>query len=241
MTASALSAKVRPAKVRSALLRRWFERRVPRVTAYRPGLETEELGTPYGGWIMPRGVIEPGWTCYCVGVGADISFDLALVREHGVTVRAIEPVEQFVDQARREAAQEPRFSAHHAAIAAADGPLRMQRSHDPQSHSVSAAQLYDTAEFIEFPGRTLSSLMAELGDEKIDLLKLDIEGLEYELVPQFDLRALGVKVFATQLHHTGSVGDAKRLIAGLKDQGYAPVGCRPAVKITFVREDMFAR
>ena len=43
--------------------------------------------------------------------------------------------------------------------------------------------------------------MAEFGDPAIDLLKLDIEGGEYEVIPSLDMRALGVKVFATQLHH----------------------------------------
>jgi hypothetical protein len=31
--------------------------------------------------------------------------------------------------------------------------------------------------------------MAELGDERIDLLKIDIEGSAYELLPTLDLRA----------------------------------------------------
>jgi hypothetical protein len=75
--------------------------------------------------------------------------------------------------------------------------------------------------------------MSELGDERIDLLKLDIEGGEYELLPLLDLRSMGIKVFAVQLHHTGSVREARRLIAGLRAQGYELVGCRPAVKLTF--------
>jgi len=47
-----------------------------------------------------------------------------------------------------------------------------------------------------------------------------------------------VKVFAVQLHHTGSVRDARRLIAELADQGYEPVACRSAVKLTFAHIDL---
>jgi hypothetical protein len=36
--------------------------------------------------------------------------------------------------------------------------------------------------------------MNELGDERIDLLKLDVEGAEYDVIPSFDLAALGVRV-----------------------------------------------
>jgi hypothetical protein len=52
---------------------------------------------------------------------------------------------------------------------------------------------------------------------------------------------MGVKVFAIQLHHTGSVRKARRLIADLRRSGYEPVACRPSVKLTFVRADLLPR
>jgi len=229
-----LSARnLRPAKVRSAVRRRWFEWQVPRLQLRQPPHGIVALGSSYGGWLVPDGVIAPSWTCYCVGAGGDVSFDLELISRCGATVRAFDPVESYVRSAAKQGAGEPRFSVHRAAIATADGPIRMQLTHDSGSSSVSAAGLYDSHAFIELPGRTLASLMAELGDERVDLLKLDIEGAEYELLAALDLRALGVQVFATQLHHTGTIRQAHALIARLHDQGYEPVACRSAVKITF--------
>jgi FkbM family methyltransferase len=224
--------KLRPAKISSALRRRWFEHQVPRVEL-RETAGVIDLGSSYGGWAMPGELIQPSWVCYLVGAGGDVSFDLDLIQRYGVSVRSFDAVEDYVTRARQQAGDEPRFSAHHAALAAADGPIRMQVTHDPGSRSVSAAKLYDSQRFIELPGRSLASLMAELGDQRIDLLKLDIEGSEYEVLPTVELRALGVKVFAAQLHHTGSVGQARRLIASLRAQGYEPVACRTVVKLTF--------
>jgi FkbM family methyltransferase len=229
--------KLRPAKLRAALYRRAFERTLSR-TSLRPAPGLADLGTAYGGWTVPEGLIERGSTCYTVGVGGDISFDLALIERHGATVRAFDAVEGYVEEAAAKAVGEPRFSVHHAAIAVADGPLRMQVTHDAQSRSVSSAGLYQSERFVELPGRSVASLMAELGDDRIDLFKLDIDGGEYEVIPKLDLRALGVKVFATQLHHTGSIRGARALVAGLREQGYEPVACRPVVKLTFARSDM---
>jgi FkbM family methyltransferase len=237
---SPLLKKLRPAKVHSALKRRWFERQIPRTTLH-PVDGLIDLGTSYGGWTLPGGMIDASWTCYLVGAGGDISVDLELIERYGVTVRSFDAVEEYVRTARQTAQGDPRFSVHQAAIALEDGPLRMQVTHDPHSHSVSAAHLYDTASFIELPGRTLPSLMAELGDREIALLKIDIEGSEYEVLPSLDLRAMGVKVFAIQLHHTGSVRKARRLIADLRRSGYEPVACRPTVKLTFVRADLLPR
>ncbi len=225
--------KLRPAKVQRALRRRWFEHRVPRLEL-APVPRLAHLGSSYGGWIVPDGLVDPSWVCYTVGIGGDITFDLALIERYGATVRAFDAVTGYVEEATADAGGEPRFSAHHAAIASADGPLRMQVTHDLGSRSVSSARLYESTEFVELPGRSLESLMSELGDGRIDLLKLDVEGAEYDLLEQLDLRALGVKVFATQLHHTGSVTAARELIARLSRQGFEPVAVRSAVKITFV-------
>jgi FkbM family methyltransferase len=229
--------KLRPAKVSSGLRRRWFEYRVPR-TPIREVPGTIHMGSDYGGWMIPAGLIEPGWTCYLVGAGGDVSFDLELIRNYGATVRSVDAVADYVQRAREEAGDQPGFTAVHAAVALQDGPIRMQVTHDPGSQSVSAAQLYDSEDFIELPGRTLPSLMAELGDQQIDLFKLDIEGSEYQVLPTLDLNALGVKVFATQLHHTDSVKAALGLIANLREQGYDAVACRSAVKLTFARRDL---
>jgi FkbM family methyltransferase len=229
--------KLKPAKVRAALYRRAFER-VLSATPLRQAPGVIELGSAYGGWMLPDGLIGQGWTCYTVGAGGDISFDLALIERYGATVRAFDAVEEYVLEARAKAAGEPRFSAHHAAIALADGPLRMQVTHDSQSQSVSSAGLYRSDRYVELPGRSVASLMAELGDERIELFKLDIEGGEYEVIPSLDLRGLGVQIFATQLHHTGSISGARALVRHLREQGFEPVACRPVVKLTFARSEL---
>jgi FkbM family methyltransferase len=201
------------------------------------GAPIVELGSPYGGWRIPDGALREGDVCYCIGAGGDVSFDLELIRRYGAIVRAVDPVQAYGDEALREAAGDPSFSFRVVALTTRDGPIRMQPHHERSSGSLSAAGLYDTDEWTEVPGLTLTSLMREFGDDHIDLLKLDVEGLEYELVPTFDLVGLGVRVFALQLHHTGSVGQAMRMIERLRGQGYRLVAQRRAAKLAFARAE----
>lgn len=196
-----------------------------------------ELGSPYGGWRIPDDALGEGDICYCVGAGGDISFDLELIHRYGAVVRAVDPVQEYGDGALRQAAGESRFSFRVVALTTHDGPIRMQPHHERSSGSLSAAGLYDTAEWTEVPGLTLTSLMREFGDDHIDLLKLDVEGLEYELLPTLDLPGLGVRVFALQLHHVGSVRQATRLIERLRHQGYRLVAQRRALKLAFARAE----
>jgi len=189
--------------------------------------------------MVPAAVIRPGWICYSVGTGGDITFDAELIDRFGVRVHSFDPVQYFVDSAASEMRHEPRFSVDRVAVAERDGPIRMQHTHHPGARAVSAAGLFDTTDaWEEFPGRSLRSLMAEFGDERIDLLKTDTEGTEYDLLASLDLPALGVKVLAVQLHHSGSVKRARRLIAHLDSQGYEPVAICPAVKVTFVNRSV---
>ncbi len=226
--------KLRPARVRSALARRWFEWRLERMPL-EAGPRMVELGTAYGGWLVPEGIVGADWLCYCIGAGGDISFDQELIGRHGATVRAVEPVQSYVEQAREQASGEARFSITQAALTLRDGPIRMQSHQEEDSSSLSAAGLYHGASWVEVPGRTLTTLMSEFGDRRIDLLKLDLEGIEYELVPTLDLAALGVQIFAIQLHHTAGPGQAMKLIESVKRQGFRLVARRPVVKLTFLR------
>jgi FkbM family methyltransferase len=226
--------KLRPAKIRSAMRRRVFERGLARLPI-EPGPPVVELGSRYGGWKIPDGAVAEAQICYCIGAGGDVSFDLDLIRRYGAVVRAVDPVEAYAVAAMEQGAGEPRFSVRQAALTTRDGPVRMQLHHEPGSKSLSAAGLYDTDDWIEVDGRTLSSLMREFGDDHIDLLKLDVEGSEYELVPTLDLVGLGVKVFSIQLHHTGTLAQALGLIDDLRRQGYRLVAERPRLKLTFSR------
>ena len=79
--------------------------------------------------------------------------------------------------------------------------------------------------------------MAELGDSRIDLLKLDVEGGEYTLVPALDLDALGVKVLAIQLHYNGTVPEARAWSRRFGEQGDEPVASARWSSSTFVRRD----
>jgi FkbM family methyltransferase len=236
-TAAARLRKLRPAKVRNALRRRWFESRMSRGALHEaPGLA--DIGSRPGGWTVPLGIVAPGWLCYSFGAGGDVSFDVALMRRAGVTVRSFDPVDRYVRAARAEAGPRLPFSAHLVALASVDGPIQMQLTHHPNSEAMSSAGLFETRRYVQRPGRRLATLMAELGDDRVDLLKMEIEGGEYEVLPRLDLRAAGVSVLSVQLHHNGSVRRARALVECVRAKGYEPVACRPAVKLTFVRREL---
>ena len=183
----------------------------------------------------PRGIDRRGRRLLLHRDRGDITFDLELIRRYGAVVRAVDPVAAYGAASLEAAAGEPRFSFRHAAVTTRDAPIRMQVHHEPGSQSLSAAGLYDSDEWVEVDGRTIPTLMREFGDDRVDLMKIDVEGIEYDLVPTLDLAALSVRVFAIQLHHTGTVRDATTLIRGLERQGFRLVAQKPPVRLTLAR------
>jgi hypothetical protein len=91
-----------------------------------------------------------------VGAGGDISLEFELEKRFNGRVRIVEAQRELAEQAEREIEGHPALACMHAALASADGVLRMQRSHDPQSRSLSAVSLYESDSFEEVPARTPS-------------------------------------------------------------------------------------
>jgi hypothetical protein len=88
----------------------------------------------------------------------------------------------------------------------------------------------------EVSGRSIDSLRAELGDQEIQLLKMDIEGAEFDVLDGLDLKAAGVRVLCCELHFNVSLSAARRTVANVRRQGYRLIACDD-IDLTFVRED----
>lgn len=221
-------------RVLRSLGRRWFEWQMDRLPT-EPYDSLVHLGGKWGGgWVVPDDLIDKSWVCYCIGAGSDVDFDLELIERFGARVRCVDPSRAFREKAEAAADGDPRFSFYEVALAPRDGPLPMYGAEDPESGSLSAANLYGTDRLVTVPGKTLSSLMAEAGDERVDLLKLDIEGSEYEVLPELDLPGLGVRVLCVELHPTRPVIEAKQLVEHIRSQGFRLVYCHHPASFTFI-------
>jgi hypothetical protein len=168
--------------------------------------------------MVPAGTINGAWTCYCIGAGSDLAFDLELIRRYGATVRSVDPEKAVRREAEPDVAADPRLTVIEATVAPQDGS------------SESGETAFDGRE----PPRSLRSLMEELGDQQVQLLKLNIGGGEYSLLETLDLRSLGVRVLLVELHATRRVDEALQLLERLRSQGYQPVHCTPRAGFTFV-------
>ena len=99
----------------------------------------------------------------------------------GCTVHAFEPMPDFSAVVRNRLGRNPRITVHDFGLGATDASVMMTAADDGSSHVKPAARA-DRASRFEVRIRDVRHVFKELGARKVTLLKLNIEGAEYELL-----------------------------------------------------------
>jgi FkbM family methyltransferase len=166
----------------------------------RRGYELKNFGDPAGicqwkicpTWLNAQSIV------YSAGVGSDITFEHDLVRKFGCHVVLIDPSPTGLQTM---ALPENRISQFHFFPVALAGACRKLKMAAPKPGEDAWRPCDDTSAVMEVPAENLQTLMRRNGHAQIDLLKLDIEGSEYEVIE--DLLASGIKVrqICVEYHH----------------------------------------
>lgn len=235
----------------------------------RGGIPTERLGTEYGGWVIPSGFLGEHSICYCAGAGEDLSFDALIAERFRASVWVIDPTPRAIDhfaELAKSVAAGTSFSINNDPAATYDlSPeglarmvylpfglwktsdlLRFYVPKDPAHVSHSILNLQHTESWFDAPVKRLSEVMKDMGHDHVDLLKLDIEGAEYEVLDSILEDRLDVRVICVEHDdwiqsrdaHAGERLD--RSIGRMKKGNYVLVHNDDSANALYVRKDVFA-
>jgi len=140
------------------------------------------IGNEYSGWPLHEDALNRGSICYLAGLGEDASFDLALIERFGCQVHAFDPVPEAVRFGTAVQARQPSFHFHPFGLWSEDGALDFHDNPIEGFVSRSATDMHGVGRGQTLPVKSLSGLPRELGHDHVDLLKLSVEGSEYELI-----------------------------------------------------------
>ena len=188
--------------------------------AERPDLI--RFGVGYGAWTIPD-VLDEHSSVYLAGIGRDVTFDLSLIARFGCTVHAFDPVPEAIEYARAATSAEPRFVLHEAGLWSADGALRFYDHAEPGFVSHSATNMHGTAAHFEAPVRAVDSVMRELGHDHLDLLKLSVEGSEYEIVRDVLAKRIELRVLCVEFAQPAPLDRIIETLRDLERAGYRVV------------------
>jgi FkbM family methyltransferase len=227
-------------RARREIGQRVSARSLERGLSVQPRDDLAWIGSSYGGWPVPTGGFSPDSVCYLAGLGTDGSFDLGLIERFGCTVHSFDPVPEAAEYAHTLRESQPRFVFHQAGLWSADGALRFYDNAEPGFVSRSATNMHGTSTFWEANVRAIDSLMSELGHDHVDLLKLSVEGSEYEIVDDVLRKQLPIGVLCVEFAQPAPLGPIRDEIERLEASGYqlVNVSLRPLNwRLTFVGEN----
>ena len=197
------------------------------------------LGQGDGEWCICPDLISERSLVYSFGVGKDISFDRSLIERFGVEVHAFDPTPISIEWMRR---QHPPagFHFHAFGVAAQDGVAEFAL---PLSHGVSFTMLKDVQSKRTAKGEVyrLATILEMLKHNRINLLKLDIEGGEYELLPQLVEMADRIDQLLIEFHHRlvrsgDGLEQTRAALKMLGESGFALFNVSPrGLEYSFVR------
>ena len=206
-------------RVRKRLERSFFRASL----GVRPRRDLRYYGSHYGGWVVPTSLFSASSICYCVGVGEDITFDLALIETFGCHVFAFDPTPRAVQHVEKRARNVLKYHFYDVGLWSTDRKVRFYAPKDPGHVSYSIVNLQQSAAFFVAECKRLSSLMENLGHSRLDLLKLDIEGAEYEVIDSLLEDKIDVSVLCVEFDQPTSGSRVWKTVRRLQKCGYTLV------------------
>jgi FkbM family methyltransferase len=159
---------------------------------------------------------------YSFGVGEEISFDRELIHRFGVTVHAFDPTPRSIQWVQTQTVPN-HFVFHPYGVAAQDGLRQFIPPRNQQHVSHSVLKRDSPWEAIEVPVQRLSTILRILDHTRIDVLKMDVEGAEYEVITDLLDSGIMVAQLLVEFHHRWpevGISKTKHAIRQLNDAGY---------------------
>lgn len=197
--------------------------------------DIEELGT-INSWHVKTGELNSNSIVYSAGVGLDVSFEKELVSRFQLEVELFDPSPVGIQTMQLEENRLPQIHFNPVGFAGTAGTVKFSPEHSAVG-AYAVARKNDAV--VEFQCYDLSSLMKERKHTRIDLLKMDIEGFEYDVIDHLLQNSIDVRQICVEFHHFMENiprHKTKTAISNLKKAGYLRI-YKKRNDYTFLRRD----
>jgi FkbM family methyltransferase len=153
-------------------------------------------------WTVLKRTLGSGAIVYSGGVGGDISFELALIERFGAMIHIFDPSPVAVPTIQKALGTATTVAAHlffkpvglgssddsHFSIGGGDGSDTWFKAGSENGN-------------LRVPCTSIPQQMQDNGHKHIDLLKLDIEGFEYDVLDSCLAGKIEIKQICVEFHH----------------------------------------
>jgi len=182
------------------------------------------LGTVYGGWTIAPDSLDASSVICSFGVGNDISFDLEAIERFGLTVHGFDPSPEAVQWISEQVDLPANYVFHDYGLGNEDGNVAFSAPTSGGMYSSSQSQVHAGRKKISLPVKSLATVIHSMPNAFIHLLKLDIEGAEYDLIDDIIRHRSSIGQILIEFHHRIGVASLKETVKAvnrLRGAGFA--------------------
>uniref|UniRef100_UPI0029300243 FkbM family methyltransferase n=1 Tax=Pedobacter nutrimenti TaxID=1241337 RepID=UPI0029300243 len=181
-------------------------------------------GNMYGGFYVCPTALNEDSVIYSFGIGEDISFDKDMIENHNCYVFGFDPTPKSINWLANQKLPE-RFKFHEFGISNKSGTVDfyLPKNQNHVSGSIIIQDNIDTQEKTSVIIKSLDHILRDLGHQHIDVLKMDIEGAEYDVIENILKSKISISQILIEFHdrffENGKL-KTQETIKKLNDEGY---------------------
>lgn len=181
-------------------------------------------GNEYGGFYLNPDFVSDESIVYSFGIGEDISFDLSLIETYNCDVFGFDPTPKSIKWIKSRGVQK-KFSFFSFGIGCKNEKVNFFLPKDENfvSGSIINRSELSVNNHIEVQLKNLKTIAQELNHSKIHIIKMDIEGSEYDVVESLFDANLEFDQILVEFHDRffeNGVQKTKDTISFLRNKGF---------------------
>lgn len=183
-------------------------------------------GNNYGGFFVHPNLLNEDSIVYSVGIGEDISFDLSIIDTHGCKVFAFDPTPKSISYVRQNVKlNNENFAFYDFGLSAKSGfvDFYLPKNQDHVSGSYINQENIDVGQKVTVEMKSIQDTAELLGHKRIDVLKMDIEGAEYEVLTSVLKTDIEIGQILVEFHERffeDGIERTKQIIADLNSHSF---------------------
>jgi len=184
------------------------------------------FGNRYANWTFCPDNLDANAVVYSFSVGEDVSFDLQMIEHYKLHIHAFDPSPRSIKWLQDQDLSE-NFHFYPFGLAGKDGRVVFSEPATPGLHSL---KLIGSGQAEDKGLKThlltvyrLPTVLGKLKHKKIDILKMDIEGAEYEVIDDIVHSSVPIYQVLVEFHHRFDgigISRTKQAISKLNEAGY---------------------
>lgn len=201
-------------------------------------------GNTYGGFFVCPEFLNENSIIYSIGIGEDISFDLAIIEKHCCNVYGFDPTPKSINWVKKQQDLSSKFNFFAYGIADRTGTVDfyLPKNSEHVSGSFVKQNNVNDKEKVSVEMKSWNDITKALSHHQIDVLKMDIEGAEYDVLDSILESSVPINQILIEFHERFFDDGKNRSIDAikkLKNHGYEIFGISDSFEeISFINKSI---